>query len=273
MPTYAIGDVQGCYDELQELLRLIQFDPIQDYLWFVGDLINRGPKSLDVLRFIKKTKNAITVLGNHDLHLLALAQGNSYSHHTLQQVLSAPDCMELIEWLRVQPLLYHDADLNYTMIHAGLPPQWDLAKAQACAKEVESVLRNDELYPQLLQHMYGDEPSKWDDSLSGWDRWRFIINAFTRLRFCDINGGIDMHYKGKIGAQPANLMPWFKFPNRASQNLNIVFGHWAALQGETQEPRVHALDTGCVWGHYLTAMRLEDQQRFRVRSKSKVTKL
>jgi bis(5'-nucleosyl)-tetraphosphatase (symmetrical) len=270
MPTYAIGDVQGCYDELQELLQLIQFDPIQDHVWFVGDLINRGPKSLEVLRFVKETKNAITVLGNHDLHLLALAQGNPYSHHTLQEVLSAPDCTELVDWLRRQPLLHSDSHLNYIMVHAGLPPQWDLAMAQACAREVEDVLRDDKLHPQLLQHMYGDEPRYWDDSLTGWERWRFIINAFTRLRFCDAQGGIEPHYKGKLGAQPSNLIPWFKFPHRKSQNLNIIFGHWAALQGETGEPHVYALDTGCVWGHYLTAMRLEDRKRFRVHSKKSV---
>lgn len=263
MATYAIGDVQGCYDELLALLDLIAFEPQKDCLWFAGDLVNRGPQSLEVLRFIKQLPHTHIVLGNHDLHLLALANGHAHHKHTLHDVLNAPDLSELINWLRQQPLLHYDTHLNYLMVHAGLPPQWDLTIAQQCAQEVEAILRS-EHYAELLKNMYGDEPNKWQPNLIGLERQRFIINALTRIRFCDKEGRLNLHTKTGLEAQPTGYLPWFKIPGRLNGSLQIVFGHWAALQGVTEEARVHALDTGCVWGNALTAMRLEDGQRFSV---------
>lgn len=263
MATYAIGDVQGCFDELQALLKKIKFNPQIDQLWFVGDLVNRGPKSLEVLRFIKNLPHAHIVLGNHDLHLMALAYGDSYSHHTLNDILTAPDRDELIQWLRQLPLLHHDTQLNYVMVHAGIYPLWDLSQAKTYAKEFENALRSEKL-PQLLKNIYGDQPDQWHENLSGWDRLRFIANTFTRMRFCTLEGKLDLHSVGGIGSQPKDYLPWFKVPNRRTQNDNIIFGHWAALQNETDESRVFALDTGCVWGNCLTAMRLEDRKRFSV---------
>jgi bis(5'-nucleosyl)-tetraphosphatase (symmetrical) len=263
MATYAIGDVQGCFDELCLLLNQIHFDAAHDCLWFAGDLINRGLQSLEVLRFVKNLPHTITVLGNHDLHLLALASGNPYKNHTLQAVLDAPDCDELVAWLRQQPLIHYDAHLNYAMVHAGLPPQWTFAQAQGYALEVTTLLQG-EYWEELMSHMYGDSPGQWQETLEGWSRLRYIVNAFTRLRFCDAQGRLELTYTGKIGGQPQGYLPWFKIPERRTKNLPIVYGHWAALLGETNEPNIYALDTGCVWGNCLTAMRLEDGKRFSV---------
>jgi len=263
MSTYAIGDVQGCYDELQALLKCIAFDPTQDQLWFAGDLVNRGPKSLEVLRFIRSLPNAIVVLGNHDLYLLLLANGHPHKNHTLQDVLLAPDCQILINWLRQQPLLHYDARLNYLMTHAGLFPQWSLAQAQSYAQEVEAILHRDD-YLIHLQPLLGNQPDRWDENLNGYDRLRFIINAFTRMRFCTLGGQLDFTHTGKIGSQPNHLLAWFEVPNRTSQDIPVVFGHWAALEGKVHPPNVFELDTGCVWGGSLTAMRLEDRQFFSV---------
>jgi len=269
MSTYAIGDVQGCYDELQDLLQLIAFDSSKDYLWFAGDLVNRGPKSLEVLRLVKSFgKKAVVVLGNHDLYLLSIANGHPFKDHFLYEVLAAPDCGELLEWLRHQPLLHYDAQLNYTMVHAGLPPQWSGEQAKRYAAEVAVMLRSDK-YVEFLKHLYGNKPTQWSSSLHGWNRLRFITNALTRIRFCDAQGNLDLTVKGEIGSQPAGYMPWFEVPERASKNQKIIFGHWAALQGKVNEPNVFALDTGCVWGGYLTAMRLEDGQRFAVSARKK----
>lgn len=265
MSTYAIGDLQGCYDELQQLLQKINYDPNKDQLWFAGDLVNRGPKSLETLRFIKNLTHAVTVLGNHDLHLLAIANGHPYNNHTLYEILQAEDREELIEWLRRQPLLHYDAKLGVVMTHAGIPPQWNLEQAQHYAAEVESVLRSDH-YSLFLKHLYSDTPIVWRPDLSGWDRLRFIIDALTRMRFCNTQGHLDLNAKGGLDAQPQGYMPWFRVPNRATANLKIVFGHWAALEGETHTPNVFALDTGCVWGRYLSALRLDDEQWFRVRA-------
>lgn len=266
MATYAIGDVQGCYSELQELLAAIKFDPQADRLWFAGDLVNRGPNSLEVLRFVKNLGNAVVVLGNHDLHLLSLANGHPYKDHTMYDVLAAPDCQELIDWLRQQPLLHYDAKLGYLMTHAGLPPQWSLAQAQNYAEEVETQL-NDDRYAEFLDHIYGNQPDTWREDLTGWDRLRYIVNALTRLRFCTPSGKLDLVSVGKAGSQPPGFLPWFQVQNRACRDVNIVFGHWAALEGVTHTPQVFALDTGCAWGGSLTALRLEDRQLFEVRSK------
>ncbi len=266
MPNYSIGDIQGCFIALNKLLTKIQFNPANDTLWFTGDLVNRGPQSLEVLRFIKSLgKQAIVVLGNHDLHLLAVSKKYApyKKQDTLAEILMAPDCLELCDWLRQQPLLYHDVQLGYTMVHAGLAPQWDLTKALRCANEVQTILRSDR-YPEFLAHMYGDEPHCWQDELTGWPRLRLITNYFTRMRFCKLDGTLDLDKKGSAGNPPADFLPWFKIPNRAHKDLKIIFGHWAALNGKTDEPNIFALDTGCAWGNCLTAMRLEDGKRFTV---------
>jgi bis(5'-nucleosyl)-tetraphosphatase (symmetrical) len=261
MSTYAIGDVQGCYDELQALLAEISFNPSKDQLWFAGDLVNRGPKSLQVLRFIKNLPNAIVVLGNHDIHLLALANGHPFPSHTLHEVLAAPDRQELIDWLRQQPFLHYDANLNCLMSHAGLFPRWSLSEAQTHAQSLEQVLRADD-YAECLAYLYGNEPSRWTDHLTGWDKLRFIMNAFTRMRFCTMAGELDFSHTGEIGTQPADYFPWFEIPKRSLTNFSIMFGHWAALKGKTSAANVYALDTGCAWGGALTALRLEDKKQF-----------
>lgn len=264
MATYAIGDIQGCFDELQQLLELIQFDPKKDRLWFAGDLVNRGPKSLETLRFIKGLGNsAITVLGNHDLHLIALWKNrhrHSKSNRTLTQIFKAKDGDELLDWLRRQPLMHYDKKFDVAMVHAGLPPQWTIKKALERAAEVEKVLRGPKLR-EFLGHMYGNKPTRWSKKLGGWDRLRFIVNCFTRMRYCTPKGGLDFVAKGKPSFSEKNTLPWFTVPKRKSQEQTIVFGHWSTL-GLYQENNVHALDTGCLWGGSLTALRLDDMQIF-----------
>jgi bis(5'-nucleosyl)-tetraphosphatase (symmetrical) len=256
MAVYAIGDVQGCFDELQTLLTRVDFDPGRDRLWFAGDLVNRGPKSLETLRFAHRL-NAVVVLGNHDLHLLACAAdpGRRKRKDTLQDILKAPDADLLLDWLRHRPLLHHDAGLGYTLVHAGLPPQWDLRAASACAAEVEQALRGDD-YSDFLTHMYGDQPDRWDPALTGRDRLRFIVNCFTRLRYCDRDGRLALKEKGPPGSQPEALKPWFAWETRNSRTLEILFGHWSTL-GAYDGPGVPALDTGCLWGGRLTAVRID----------------
>lgn len=257
MAVYAVGDVQGCYDPLRALLDEIRFDPAQDTLCFTGDLVNRGPQSLEVLRFVRALPSAVVVLGNHDLHLLAVASGQASPKRrdTLSALLDAPDRDELLGWLQCRPLLHHDADRNFVLVHAGLLPQWDLTTAQRLAKEAEHFIahsgRND-----LFKHMYGDTPDHWDESLAGWARTRVIINAFTRLRYCDIHGRMDLRPKMKPGGQPAGLVPWFQVPGRRSQALRVVFGHWSTL-GLWNADGVIGLDSGCLWGERLTAVRLD----------------
>lgn len=266
MSNYAIGDIQGCFKELIALVNLIQFDPQHDTLWFTGDLVNRGPQSLEVLRWIKALGDrAIVVLGNHDLHLLAVAnqQMPTKKFDTLEEILAAPDCDELCDWLRQQPLLHFDPQLNFVIAHAGIAPQWTLTQAQQYADEVSIALKKPD-YLDFLAHLYGDTPTHWDEHLSGWERLRLIVNYFTRMRFCDLQGGLELVTKGESNLPPTGFVPWFKVPNRAAQQVKIIFGHWAALSGETNEPNTFALDTGCVWGNSLTAMRLEDEQRFSV---------
>ena len=259
MAVFAVGDVQGCYDELRALLDGIGFCD-SDTLWLTGDLVNRGPKSLEVLRFVRDLgPRAVTVLGNHDLHLLAHAEGHSTLHpdDTMQQVTAAPDARALLHWLRRQPLLHHDASLGFTMIHAGLPPQWDLATAKACAAEVEAALRGDG-YRDYLANMYGNQPRCWSPELTGWDRLRFITNCFTRLRYCHPDGRLALKYKGTPEGQNHDAVPWFEVPQRRSRGHHVVFGHWSTLTTGSRED-VHALDGGCVWGGQLTAVRLDGE--------------
>lgn len=267
MSTYCIGDVQGCFQELQKLLQLIAFDPQNDKLWFVGDLVNRGPNSLETLRFVKQLPNVKVVLGNHDFHLLALYhKATTTKSHDLQPIIDASDAPELIDWLRLQPLLYHDLRFDCVLVHAGIYPWWNLAKAKSCALEVEKILRADD-YHKMFKHMYGNKPNRWDENLTGWRRTRFIINSFTRMRFCDAEGHLDFAFQGNVGSQPNNLLPWFKMPERQNKTVKIIFGHWAALEGKVDEANLLALDTGCVWGRSLTALRLDDHKLFAVECK------
>lgn len=266
MATYVIGDVQGCFTALQKLLDKIQFDPQQDSLWFTGDLVNRGPQSLETLRFIKQLgAKAQTVLGNHDLHLLAVLQGAhpGWKEDTLTDIFQAEDRAELIAWLKQQPLLHHDEQLGYAMVHAGLASSWDLNTAKRLAGEVSAILQGEQAV-EFFKQMYGNQPNQWDDHLTGWDRARCITNFFTRARFCHVDGSLELTVKGKMETQVGDLVPWFQVPNRVNADLKIIFGHWAALSGVTNTPKVYALDTGCVWGFCLTAMRLEDECRFSV---------
>ncbi len=259
MAVYAIGDIQGCYDPLQRLLDLLRFDPAADRLWLVGDLVNRGPHSVEVLRLLHGLgEQAVAVLGNHDLTLLAVAAGQVKPKRkdTFQSILDAPDRDSLLGWLRHCPLLHHDSVLGFTMVHAGLPPQWDLALAQRGAAEVEAALRGPN-YQDFLGRMFGSEPRRWKSDLSGYDRLRFTVNALTRMRFCTADGALSLAEKGPPGSQDKGLWPWFAVPDRHNTDLNIVFGHWASL-GYYRAPGIYALDSGCVWGNRLTAIRLDD---------------
>ena len=266
MPTYAIGDIQGCYKQLKKLLKHIDFKPGTDKLWFAGDLVNRGPRSLDTLRFIRDLgDDAVSVLGNHDLHVLAVTRGYSTEKRRdrIGKLLKAPDLDELMDWLQQQPLLHHDKQSGMTMIHAGLPPQWNLKLARSCAREVEDTLRSSKA-SDFFANMYGDEPDTWDDSLSGHERLRFITNCLTRLRYCSKKGQLCLQAKGAPGNQPRPFKPWFKIKKRASKDMKIIFGHWSTL-GKTDEPGVYPLDTGCLWGGKLTALRIDDMKYFRIK--------
>ena len=269
MATYAIGDVQGCFDELRRLLDRLRFDPAGDRLWFTGDLVNRGPRSLEVLRYVRGLGDrAVTVLGNHDLHLVAVAlAGRKRRRDTIDDVLAAPDRDELLAWLRTRPLMHWEENFGL-LVHAGLLPQWDLAQALALAREAEAIFSGAGGDEFLRNDMYGNEPAHWSDSLRGWDRLRVIVNTCTRLRYCTSDGGISMDYKGKPGGQPVGEQPWFAMPERKTQGTRIYFGHWSML-GKVEWPahQVFGLDTGCVWGGALTAMRLEDGRLFSVKSK------
>ena len=262
MAVYAIGDVQGCYDSLRTLLDKVGFDPDADTLWLTGDLVNRGPQSLEVLRFVSSLPSAITVLGNHDLHLLAVASGQAPAkkRDTLSELLAAPDRDELLDWLRARPLLHHDDVLGYTLVHAGLLPQWDLETAKILAAEAGHFISSSDRN-ELFTHMYGDTPDHWEVGLAGWARVRVIINGFTRLRYCDICGHMDLRPKMKPGGQPAGLLPWFQVPGRRSQGLRIVFGHWSTL-GVWNGDGVIGLDSSCLWGGRLTAVRLDTSPEF-----------
>ena len=253
MATYAIGDVQGCFDELQALLERVGFNREHDRLWFVGDLVNRGPKSLEVLRFVRELGDrAVTVLGNHDLHLITQHEGfeRKRKDDTFADVLEAPDVRELVDWLRARPMMH--AEGGWAMVHAGLPPQWSVTFALKLAKEVETALRANS-YRDFLANMYGSKPERWEDSLKGWDRLRVIVNAMTRMRFCAPDGTMEFHTTG--AKAPPGYRAWHE---ERSDEKNIVFGHWSTAGLQLNE-RIAGLDTGCVWGGPLTALRLEDR--------------
>jgi bis(5'-nucleosyl)-tetraphosphatase (symmetrical) len=257
--TYAIGDVQGCYDELARLLDKIRFDPAADRVWFTGDLVNRGPHSLKVLRLVRGLgPRAVTVLGNHDLHLVAAhARGATRKKDTFQDVLEAADGEELIGWLRRQPLLHVEG--RWAMVHAGLPPQWSIETAKAACAAASRQIASRQSDEFFREHMYGDEPDTWSDSLRGWHRLRFVINACTRLRVCTPGGRLVLDYTGAPRSAPPPARPWFMLPTRRSRRATILFGHWSTL-GRVHWPahKVYGLDTGCVWGRKLTAVRLGD---------------
>ena len=264
MATYAIGDVQGCFAPLQALLKKIRFNADRDRLMFTGDLVNRGADNVRVLRFIRDLgENAVTVLGNHDLHMLAVAHGHRQYYgdgDTFEDVLQAPDRDALLEWLAARPFLREEA--GYCLVHAGLPPPWDLPLARRCAAEATQALGGDHR-AEFLGQMYGNHPDQWREDLQGWDRLRFIVNAFTRMRFCAADGRLDFTHKLAPGTQPPDLQPWFRAPRRRNIDAKIIFGHWAAL-GRYSGEGVYGLDSGCVWGRHLTAMRLGAEADFAV---------
>ena len=262
MATYAIGDVQGCFGSLMALLERLGFDADRDRLWFTGDLVNRGPRSLETLRFVRGLGDrAVTVLGNHDLHLLGVACGvrRLKPGDTIGDILEAPDRDHLIAWLRGQPLLHRDAELGIAMVHAGLPPQWTLRKARACAVAVEAALHGPGI-EKVMRQTAGDGSDVWSASLPCDKQLGYIVNCLTRMRYCDAVGRLEFREKGPPGSQPAPYLPWFVVPGRLHATETIIFGHWASL-GPCDEPGVHALDTGCVWGGALTALCLETWER------------
>lgn len=263
MSTYAIGDLQGCFATLQALLAQIKFDPARDRLWFVGDLVNRGAGSLDCLRFVKNLGDrAVTVLGNHDLHLLAVAEGFAKlrANDTVTDILEAPDREPLLRWLRQQKMLHVEG--GYALVHAGLHPAWSWADAQGLARDVESTLRGAD-YRNLLKNMYGNEPDHWQPDLTGMARLRFAINVFTRMRALTARDALEMKYKGTLGEMPKSLRAWFDAPTPRKPAHTIVAGHWSALGVLVREDFI-GLDAGCVWGRELAALRLEDRALFRV---------
>ena len=267
MATYAIGELHGCYAELPDLLALVGFNPGHDRLWLVGDLVNRGPHSLEVLRFVKGLGDSATaVLGNHDLHLVLRAEGmgRDSKDDTIAPILAAPDCDELMAWLRSLPLFHVEGE--YAMVHAGLLPQWTIAQAQALSDEVSAALSKKKKYIDFLEHMWGSKPDHWRDDLDGWDRLRVVVNAMTRMRFCSTDGVMEFHAKGKPENAPEGYVPWFAVPERASLTHTLVCGHWSAL-GLRTEDKLLALDTGCLWGGTLTAVRLDDREVFQVPSR------
>ena len=258
MTTYAIGDLQGCLSPLKRLLDKLNFDPATDKLWFVGDLVNRGPESLQTLRYVRALGNsAITVLGNHDLHLLAVMQGvrTASSKDTLSDILRAHDREPLRDWLRQCPLLHHDDALNYTLVHAGIHPAWDLTLAQLLADDIHRVLRSDN-YTEFLEHMYGNTPVAWSRTHGKRKRRRFTVNVFTRMRYCDRDGNLDFSYNGAPRSAPAELLPWYRVPSKEHAGLRIIFGHWSSHPAVAQ-PGIVPLDRGCLWGGCLAAFALE----------------
>lgn len=264
MTVYAVGDVQGCHEALSCVLKQVDFAADRDQLWLVGDLVNRGPASLQVLRFVRSLgASARVVLGNHELHLLAVAAGvrRLRPSDTLDELLAAPDREELLDWLCQQPLLHVDREIGYSMVHAGIPPQWDLAQASAMAREAQPWLK-----PATLGRILGPDasadPELWTADLSPVQRARIIVAYFTRMRVCSAEGRLESSYKGPAAGSPAGFLPWFAHPGRRTRQERIIFGHWAALQGRVDEPNVFALDTGCAWGRSLTLMRLGDERRY-----------
>ncbi|MDR6925752.1 MULTISPECIES: symmetrical bis(5'-nucleosyl)-tetraphosphatase [Pseudomonas] len=264
MATYAVGDLQGCLEPLQCLLKQVAFDPAKDRLWLVGDLVNRGPQSLATLRFLYDIRESLVcVLGNHDLHLLAAGRNieRLKKNDTLREILEAPDCAQLLEWLRQQKLMHYDQQRDIALVHAGIPPQWSLRKAMKCAAEVEEVLRDDNRIAPYLDGMYGNDPAKWDSDLKGVTRLRVITNYFTRMRFCTSEGKLDLKSKEGVGTALPGYKPWFTYKERKTKGLKIIFGHWAALEGQCDEPGIFALDSGCVWGGAMTLMNVDTFER------------
>ena len=269
MGHYVVGDVQGCYAEFRQLLDLIAFDPARDRLWLVGDLVNRGPDSLAVLRTVKDLGPAAeTVLGNHDFHLLIVAAGYRPPHRldTIETILEASDRDELLDWLRKRPLVVREGEL--LLVHAGMLPSWTPATAETLSREVATVLASAE-HGEFLRHLYGDQPARWDDSLVGYDRWRVIVNAFTRLRFCRADDTMELGEKRGPAHAPPGFAPWFAHPERKSAGVTVLCGHWSTLD-LFLAPNVMMLDSGCLWGGSLTAIRLDDRRIFQVPSRSPV---
>lgn len=267
MATYLVGDIQGCFDDLQRLLEQVEFSPKRDELWLTGDLVARGPKSLETLRFVKALGGAAqTILGNHDLHLLAVAEGISKQKRRdkLDAIFSSPDADELLHWLRYQPLLARHPRFDLVMVHAGISPQWSVKKAEVLAKEVEGWLHDDRRYHELLTHMYGNQPDRWSDDLQGIERCRFIINCLTRMRYCFDDGALDFAHKTPPAENcEPTLKPWFERKGKhLKSKTKVVFGHWAALMGQSSHKNAIGLDTGCVWGNSLTMLRWDDQALF-----------
>ncbi|MGH8491929.1 MAG: symmetrical bis(5'-nucleosyl)-tetraphosphatase [Moraxellaceae bacterium] len=264
MALYAIGDVQGCREALEDLLTLIRFDPARDRLWFAGDLVARGPDSLGVLRLVKSLGPAAeSVLGNHDLHLLAAHYGLSKpkARDLTQAIFNAPDRAELMAWIRQRPLCLEDEALDCILTHAGIPPGWSCKQTRKRAREVEAALQSPDI-ESFLGDMYGNEPAVWNSNLEGTTRLRVITNFLTRMRLVDLDGRMDFAYKEDLTAIPPGLHPWFSLPNPATGSTRILFGHWAAIAGATEHPRIIGLDTGCVWGGCLTAYRVDDGKSF-----------
>lgn len=270
MAIYAVGDIQGCYDPLIKLLDKVNFDPANDTLWCVGDLVNRGPDSLKTLQLLYSIRDSlITVLGNHDLHLIACFydQNRLKKHDTLKEIIEAEQGAQLIHWLRQQPLVYYHQPLRTTMVHAGIPPQWTLEYALARAAEVETVLKDDHLIEHFLANMYSSDPVNWSDLLTADERLRTITNYLTRMRFCKADGTIEFASKEGLDSAPKGFMPWFDIPHRKMAKQTILFGHWAALEGQCDAPNVYALDTGCVWGGSLTLINVATKQLHSVANK------
>jgi len=271
MATYAIGDIQGCYKSLKELLNKLNFKPNSDTLWLTGDLVNRGPSSLETLEFLLNEipeKNLITVLGNHDLYLITLYYkifDPKDFDHSLDEILNHNNAEIYINWLKSKPLLHFDIDRNYALVHAGIDPSWKITKALELSNEVQEILTSskEKILVDFLKNMYGNHPNKWDDNLKNFDRLRYITNVFTRMRFMHEDGSLDFTNKQK---DSENLIPWFDYPNRQTENIKIIFGHWAALEG-VMKKNIFGLDTGCIWGNELTAMCLDSQNLFNVSCK------
>lgn len=268
MATYAIGDIQGCYDEFRLLLTKIQFNPAKDRLWLAGDLVSRGPKSLEVLEYIYQHRDWFDiVLGNHDLHLLAVYYNQTKlpKKDDLKRILDSKNCDELMKWLRKRPVAVYDKSLDFLMTHAGTAPAWNLDQTLACAYELEQTLSEKNTAVDFFKHMYGNKPNHWHKNLDGIERLRFITNAFTRMRFCHQDGSLDFKSKSTPGKQAKGLSPWYELSD-IGQQTQVVFGHWAALEGKAQAKNIYAIDTGCVWGNRLTALRLDDQKRLHVKA-------
>lgn len=266
MALYAVGDIQGCLEPLKCLLDRVHFTPGRDHLWLVGDLVNRGPDSLGTLRYLYAMRNSVTtVLGNHDLHLLAAAYNieRLKKHDSLREIIDAPDRDELLDWLRHQKLLHYDAERDIALVHAGIPPQWTLKKALLRAAEVEAALQDDSRVREFLDGMYGNEPAKWNKNLHGIARLRIITNYFTRMRFCTEDGTLDLKSKEGLASAPTGFAPWFSHAKRKTRGQKIIFGHWAALEGRCDEPGLHALDTGCVWGGAMTLLNVDSGELHR----------